>query len=105
MSRYRDNASKFDKSATAIFGVSVDSTWANKAFRESTGVEFLILSDSKKDVARQYGVLDEQSGFARRTTFVIDSAGIVRHIDQGRDALDPSGAINACSLLKKSSQP
>lgn len=101
MSRYRDNAAKFNAAEVAVFGISVDSTWANKAFREQVGVEFPILSDFKKDVARQYGILDDQSGFARRTTFVIDTEGIVRHIDQAADAMDPSGAVGACSLLKK----
>ena len=69
-------------SNTAIFGVSVDSTWANKAFREQIGAEFPILSDWKKDVSRQLGILDEKTGFARRTTFVVDKAGIVQKIDQ-----------------------
>ena len=100
MSRYRDNAGKFTEANTEVFGVSVDSTWANMAFREKVSVPFPILSDWKKDVVKQYGILDEQSGFARRTTFVIDTEGVVQHIDQARDALDPSGAITACSLMK-----
>jgi mycoredoxin-dependent peroxiredoxin len=101
MQRYRDNAASFNAANAAVFGVSVDSTWANKAFREQVGVDFPILSDSKKDYVRQLGLLDESSGFARRTTFVIDANGIVSHIDQGADALDPTGAVGACSLLKK----
>jgi hypothetical protein len=40
---------------------------------------------------------------ARRTTFVIDANGILQHIDQAADAIDPSGAVGACSLLKKKS--
>jgi peroxiredoxin (alkyl hydroperoxide reductase subunit C) len=101
MSRFRDNAGQFTEANTAILGVSVDSTWANKAFREQVGAEFPILSDWKKDVSRRYGILDQESGFARRTTFLVDVEGIVRHIDQDREALDPSGAVAACRLLKK----
>lgn len=101
MSRFRDQAGDFNETNTAILGVSVDSTWANKAFREQVGADFPILSDSKRDVSRRYGVLNEESGFARRTTFVIDTAGIVRHIDQDRNALDPANAISVCRLLKK----
>lgn len=81
--------------------MSVDSTWANKAFREQLGADFPILSDWKKEVSRQYGVLNESNGTASRTTFVIDTAGIVQHIDHGRDALDPASALGACSRLKK----
>lgn len=101
MQRYRENAAGFTAANAAVFGVSVDSTWANKAFREQVGVDFPILSDAKKDYVRQLGILDENSGFARRVTFVIDAEGILQHIDQGAAALDPSGAVGACSLLKR----
>lgn len=101
MQRYRENAAGFNAANAAVFGVSVDSTWANKAFREQVGVDFPILSDSKKDYVRRLGIFDEGSGFARRVTFVVDQEGIVRHIDQGSAAIDPSGAVGACSLLVK----
>jgi peroxiredoxin len=101
MQRYRDNAAGFNAANAAVFGVSVDSTWANKAFREQVGVDFPILSDFKKDYVRTLGILDEGSGLARRTTFVIDANGVLQHIDQGSAALDPAGAVGACSLLRK----
>jgi peroxiredoxin len=101
MQRYRDNAAGFNAANAAVFGVSVDSTWANKAFREQVGVDFPILSDSKKDYTRKLGILNEDSGMARRFTFVIDANGTIQHIDQDREALDPTGAVGACSLLKK----
>jgi peroxiredoxin len=104
MQKYHQATGQFNASNTAIFGVSVDSTWANKAFREQIGAEFPILSDWKKDVSRQLGVLNEQTGFAHRTTFVIDKAGILQKIDQGRDALDPSGVVGVCEKLSKSSE-
>lgn len=104
MQKYHQATGQFNASNTAIFGVSVDSTWANKAFREQIGAEFPILSDWKKDVSRQLGILDENTGFARRTTFVIDKAGIVQKIDQARDALDPSGVVGLCEKLSKSSE-
>ncbi len=101
MSRYRDNAGKFNETNTTVFGISVDSAWANKAFREQLGVEFPILSDGKREVSRKYGILDEESGVARRTTFVIDTGGVVQHIDQAREAMDPSGAVGVCQRLHK----
>ena len=101
MQRYRDNAAGFNAANAAVFGVSVDSTWANKAFREQVGVDFPILSDWKKEYSRKLGILNEDSGTARRTTFVIDADGVIQHIDQDREAIDPAGAIGACSLLKK----
>jgi peroxiredoxin len=105
MQRYRENAAGFNAANAAVFGVSVDSTWANKAFREQVGVDFPILSDSKKDYVRRLGILDENSGFARRVTFVIDQQGVLQHIDQGAAAMDPAGAVGMCSTLKKKTGP
>ena len=101
MSRYRDNYAQFNANNAAVFGVSVDSTWANLAFRQQMKLDFPLLSDSKKDYTRSLGILDENSGMARRVTFVIDDGGIVRHIDLAQAALDPATAIGACSLIKK----
>jgi peroxiredoxin len=101
MSRYRDNYAQFNANAAAVFGVSVDSTWANLAFREQMKLDFPLLSDSKKDYTRKLGILDENSGMARRYTFVIDEKGILRHIDSGQAALDPTSAVGACSLIRK----
>jgi peroxiredoxin len=101
MSRYRDNYAQFGANDAAVFGVSVDSTWSNMAFRTQMGLDFPLLSDFKRDYTRTLGVLDENSFMARRVTFVVDSQGIVRHIDMAADALDPNGALGVCALLKK----
>jgi peroxiredoxin len=101
MSRYRDAYAQFGANNAAVFGISVDSTWANAAFRTQMGLDFPLLSDFKKDYARSLGVLDENSGTARRFTFVLDDQGIVRHIDAAAAALDPTGALGICTLIKK----
>ncbi len=47
-----------------------------------------------------YGILDQERGVARRTTFVVDKEGIIRHIDKGRDALDITTVKSSCDKLK-----
>ena len=77
-------------------GLSVNKPEANRSFAEKLGLTFPLLCDTEKKVCRQYGVL----GFwrvAKRTTFVIDAEGIVRHIDRGSDAMDPARALQACT--------
>jgi peroxiredoxin len=101
MSRYRDNYAQFNANQAKVFGVSVDSTWANMAFREKMQLDFPLLSDSKRDYSRQLGILDENSGTARRYTFVIDDSGILRHIDAAQAAMDPMSAVGACELIRK----
>ena len=102
MSRFRDNRSQFTESNTVILGVSVDSVWANKAFREQLGLEFPILSDTKRELSRKLGILDEANDVARRTTFVVDTQGIIRHVDQQRDAVaQADGAVGMCKVFRK----
>ncbi len=84
-----------------VIGVSVDSVWANKAFADQLHLDFPLLSDAKRTVAREYGVYDDANDVARRTTFVIDENGIVRHITQSSEALDPNIAIGACPLPQR----
>jgi peroxiredoxin len=81
-------------------GVSVDSQFANKAYAEQIGVTFPLLSDFTREVTTKYGILNEKFPVAHRTTFVIDKDGVIQHIDREKDALDPSGAGAACSLLE-----
>ena len=65
---------------------------------------FPLLSDFQRTISKQYGILNEEHGFANRTTFVVDKEGIIRHIEKGKDAVDPSGAHAACSLLDHKKQ-
>ncbi len=80
--------------------MSVDSPAANKAFAEQIGVKFPLLSDFMRTVSKDYGIYNEEHGFANRTTFVIDKEGIIQHIDVDKEAIDPSGAGAACDVME-----
>jgi peroxiredoxin Q/BCP len=82
-------------------GISVDSPFANAKFAQEIGVKFPLLSDMPRKVVKEYGILDEEHQFARRTTFVVDKQGVIRHIEQGRGAVDPTGAVTICGMIKK----
>lgn len=101
LKQYQASASRTTAANTVVLGISVDSTWANRAFREQIGAEFPILSDFKHEAARAYGVMNETAGVARRATFVIDPDGVVQHVDVDRAALDPNAAIGACERVSK----
>ena len=62
---------------------------------------FPLLSDFKRTVSKQYGILDDQRDVAMRTTFVIDKQGIVQYIQQGSEAIDPTGVKQFCTLPAK----
>lgn len=60
---------------------------------------FPLLSDFKRKVVKDYGIFDEESGYGSRATFTVDREGIIRHIEQGNSAIDPSGAYQSCTML------
>ncbi len=62
--------------------VSLDDAEKNRAFAESVGAEFVLLSDPSKENARRYGVLAPLGLYTKRWIFYIDGAGIVRRIDK-----------------------
>ena len=98
MKAYQGDIARFEAAGAQVLGISVDSQERNRKFAAQTGATFPLLSDTDKRVAKAYGVLNFTHLFANRVTFVIDQDGIIRHIDQGADALDPAGAYEACSL-------
>jgi len=81
-------------------GISVDSFASNREFAKSLGLTFPLLSDFKRTISEEYGILDSARSLAVRTTFVLDKNGVVQHIEQGQEAIDPSGAGQACDLLE-----
>jgi len=65
----------------AYFTASVDQPEANQKFARQVGADYPILSDTDKEVAKAYGVLNER-GMANRWTFYIDKDGVIREIDK-----------------------
>jgi peroxiredoxin (alkyl hydroperoxide reductase subunit C) len=67
-----------------VLTVSVDSSPAHKVWAEREGYQFPLLADfwPHGEVARTYGVFNEERGFANRGTFIIDRAGIVRYVEE-----------------------
>jgi peroxiredoxin len=81
-------------------GISVDASPSNRRFAEDLGVTFPLLSDFKRTVSEEYGILDSAKSLAVRTTFLVDKQGIVQHVEQGTEAIDPSGTGQACDYLE-----
>ena len=88
------------------FGASVDTVETNRRFAESLGIDYPILSDPSKAVARAYGVL-RATGLPARYTFYIGKDGRVLDVDrQVRPAshgLDMTGKLTALGV--QTSQP
>ena len=87
-----------------VLAISTDFTPTLAHWKKELGAGYPMLSDHMRKVSEQYGVLIPQMGVANRATFVIDTDGKIVNIEEGRDALDPTGAETACSRVKHKSQ-
>jgi peroxiredoxin len=87
---FRDQLTRFNHAQARVYGISVDTFFALKAFHDAQGLTFPLLSDFNKQVIREYGVYNEDMiglhGIAKRSVFVIDGNGIVRHREVLQDA-------------------
>jgi peroxiredoxin len=81
----RDMWSDWEGSGATVFGISRDSVWAHKAWKEQKSFKHRLLSDMNGDVARTYGAWNER-GFANRRTIVIDKSGKIASLDQTEHA-------------------
>lgn len=80
-------APEFQERDCRVFGISVDSKFSHKAWVDAKyedgglggSLNFPLLADLKKEVARDYGVLTEAGDVALRGLFLIDPEGTVMH--------------------------
>ncbi len=93
----RDDYSSFQEKGAKVFGISRDSRWAHKAFKEKEGLKHSLLADMKGEVARLYGCWNEEMGVSERLTVVIDSDGRIRYLTHNppSEARDHREAIAA----------
>lgn len=78
----RDHSKALRKFQVAYFMASVDEIQKNEEFATSYGLDFPVLSDPDKSVAKKYGVLRTKGNTANRWTFYIGKDGKILHIDK-----------------------
>ncbi len=87
----RDDIGFYNNANAAVFGISVDSPYTLKRFKEEEHLNFPLLSDFNKEVSALFGSLYETFGMdlrgvSKRSAFVIDKNGIVRYAEVLEDA-------------------
>jgi peroxiredoxin len=105
LTAYQADMAKFEATETQILGISVDTRFSNGEFGKQLGLTFPLLSDFKKKVVKDYGIYDVVGEYGTRATFVVDKEGIIRRVEQGNTAIDPSGAYETCSIFDKKKTP
>jgi len=100
MQAFQQNLAKLEAADTQVLGVSMDSSFSNKAWAQQIGVTFPLLSDWGGDVTKEYGLYNPQYKAARRATFVIDKDGKIAEVTLDKEAVDPTKTIEACQARK-----
>lgn len=103
---FRDALTRLNKVNAQVYGISVDTFFALKAFADQQHLTFPLLSDFNKQVIRDYGVFNEDmiglKGIAKRAVFVLDKNGVVRHrevLDDARHEPDYEKVYTAVAAL------
>ncbi len=106
MCRFRETMSGFKGANASVLGVSTDTFFALKAWRDQQHFEFQLLSDYNKDVIKAYDVVNPDmiglKNIAKRAVFVIDTGGVVRYrevLDDARNEPDYGKLSEALSKL------
>jgi peroxiredoxin len=85
MCSVRDNLSSYANLDAEVLGISVDSPFSQKAWKERENLNFTLLSDFNREVVHAYGAQYESlgawKGVAKRSAFVIDKQGQVQYAE------------------------
>ncbi|WP_421708417.1 peroxiredoxin [Algihabitans sp.] len=67
-----------------VLGVSTDNEFVHHAWKRDhedlRALPFPMVSDIKRELADQLGILDRTEGVALRATFVVDPEGVIQHV-------------------------
>ena len=77
---FRDSHEVFKEAGAEVIGISSDSEGSHRQFAKLWSLPFSLLSDSKGEVRARYGVARTLGLFPGRVTYLIDRAGVVRHV-------------------------
>lgn len=75
---------EFEERGAQVLGGSTDSEFVHLAWREHhpdlRSLPFPMLSDIKRDLSEQLGILDLKAGVCLRATFIVDPEGVIRFV-------------------------
>jgi peroxiredoxin len=77
---YEEVLDEFEAQGATLYGVSCDSLWSQKAFKEQLGITISQLSDfePKGAASKAFGAYFEPGGFSNRAIVIVGPDGIVQ---------------------------
>jgi len=91
---YQEVLGELHARGVEMYGVSVDSAYSHKAFQEKLGITIPLLADfhPKGEVARRFGVYQEERGVSARALVMIGPDGVVQWAYRSPSPLEIPGA-------------
>jgi peroxiredoxin Q/BCP len=104
---FRDSYTVFTDAGAEVMGVSSDSIESHRRFAEERHLPFLLLCDEHASVRRLYKVSPTLGFIPGRVTYILDQAGIIRHIfsSQINATQHVKEALATISALRPGSEP
>ena len=99
---FRDSFEVFTEAGADVIGVSSDSVDKHAGFASQHNLPFTLLSDKGGRVRKTYGVPGVLGVIPGRVTYVIDRAGVVRHVFSSMTNID--GHVNDALRVVKELQ-
>lgn len=97
----RDDIGRYNNANAEVLGISVDSVFTLKRYKEEQGYNFPLLSDFNKETSAAYDSLYENwilemKGVSKRSAFIVDKEGIIQYAElvEAKDAVPDFEAIN-----------
>jgi len=100
MKNFQAQLKTLEAADTQVLGVSMDSAFANKAFADSIGVTFPLLSDWGGKITHEYGIYKDEYQAPRRVNCLIGKDGKIVEEQVDKDAIDPTKIVDACQRPK-----
>lgn len=98
----RDDISRYSNTNAEVIGISVDSVFTLKKYKEDQQYNFPLLSDFNKEVSALYGSLYDEwildmKGVSKRSAFIVDKNGILIYAE----VLENAGDVPDFALINE----
>ncbi len=100
----RDDIGKYNNETTEVLGISVDSVYTLKKYKEEQHLNYPLVSDFNREVSENYETIYDSftpmgmKGVSKRSAFIIDKKGIIQYAE----VLENAGEIpNFAQIDKK----
>ncbi|MBE4751841.1 redoxin domain-containing protein [Corallococcus sp. ZKHCc1 1396] len=100
LTAYRDRYKDIEKVQGQVLAFSTDDAETLARFKAELKAPFAFIPDPDGKVVAAYDVKMPVVTVSKRYTFVVGEDRKVLKVDEGKDAIDPTGAIVACPLRK-----